>query len=94
MKPPKVAVVHSAGRSKASTPSDRFADEPWLALYPSPRLAKPRQISQWFAPPVSAASAARMALRPSTKPGLHGWNFMPSITSWNARLLPPVDQWL
>ena len=50
---------------------------PGSAQKPRPRLAKPRQISQWLAPPVSARSAARMASRPSTNPGWHGWNFMP-----------------
>ena len=29
---------------------------------------------------------------PVTKPGLQGWNFIPSITSCRARLFPPVSQ--
>ena len=86
-----------AGRSRArrrhgrspATPSVRLVETPWLAPVPSPRLANPRQISHWFAPPVSARSAARIASRPSTKPGEHGWNFSPSMTSWIARLFPP-----
>src|SRR5438093_7528300 len=91
-KPPKIAEVHLDGRSNASTPSVRLSELPWLALNPRPRFAKPRQISHWFAPPVSAMSAVRIAFRPSTNPGLHGWNFIPSITSWKARLFPPVFQ--
>ena len=46
--------MQAAGRSNASTPSVRLFELPWLALKPRPRLAKPRQISHWFAPPVSA----------------------------------------
>ena len=53
-------------------------------------MAKPSQISHWLAPTVRTWSASRMAFRPSTKPGLQGCSFSPSITSWTARLFPPV----
>src|SRR5437867_6556434 len=90
--PPNRAAVQAAGRSKASMPSVLLLELPWLALNPSPRLAKARQISHRFVPPVSATSAVRIALRPSTNPGEQGWNFIPSMTSWMARLFPPVAQ--
>jgi hypothetical protein len=90
MEAPETAAVHAAGRSVAATPSVRLLELPWLAPKPSPRLAKARQISHRFSPPVRATSAVRIALRPSTKPGAQGWNFIPSITSWMARLFPPA----
>ena len=89
--PPNCA-VQLTGRSNAWTPSVTLDELPCDALKPRPRLAKPRQIAHWFSPPVSARSAARMPSRPSSKPGLHGWNFIPSVTSWMARLFPPVVQ--
>src|SRR5687767_11316364 len=95
-KPPKVDAVHDAGSAKLTTPSARLLESPCEASEPRPRLANARQISHWLAPlpaapvPVSTSSAGRIALRPSTKPGRQGWNFIPSITSWMARLLPPV----
>src|SRR5688572_17714081 len=96
-KPAKVEAVHDAGSVKSATPSSRLLPSPWDAAAPRPRLANARQISHWFAPlpsapvPVRASSARRIALRPSTKPGRQGWNFMPSMTSWMVRLLPPVS---
>src|SRR5687767_13056021 len=88
-----VAVGEQSGWvSNAWVPSVRLEGDPWLALKPRPRLEKPRQIRHWFSPPVRATSAARIPSRASTKPGLHGWSFIPSTTSWMARLLPPVSQ--
>src|SRR5687768_5508935 len=48
--PPKTAAVQLAGRLNACTPSARLLLLPWLALEPSPRLAKARQISHWLTP--------------------------------------------
>lgn len=46
----KIRSTHSAGRSKASTPSLRLPLEPWLAEKPRPRTAKASQISQELSP--------------------------------------------
>ena len=91
-RPAEPVELRTAGRRQveAATPSSTLFELAWLAPAPRPRLANARQMAHWFSPPVSAPSAARIASRPSTKPGLHGWNFIPSITSWMARLFPPV----
>src|SRR4051812_1205129 len=86
----RLTPLHAAGRSKASAPSVALPLEPWVALKPRPRLAKAFQIRHWLAPPLSAWSAERIAFRASTKPGLHGCRFIPSMTSCSERLLPAV----
>ena len=80
----------NAGTLKAWVPSVALVVEPWLALNPRPRLAKAVQSRHLLAPPLSARSAAMMASRASTKPGLQGWSLRPSMTSWSAMMLPAV----
>src|SRR4051812_49796911 len=84
----RLTPLHAAGRSKASVPSVALPVEPWVALKPRPRLAKAVQIRHWLAPPLSAWAAAMIASRASTKPGLHGWSFIASMTSCSETLLP------
>jgi hypothetical protein len=60
------------------------------AAAPSPRREKACQIWSLLAPPVSTWSADRMASRACTKLGLAGWSLRPSLTSFIARLLPPL----
>ncbi len=83
-------LMHCAGRSNASVTASEPEPPPSAALTPMPRLAKPCQIRHSLAPPLLAASAARIASRASRKVGLQGWSFSPSTTSWMAMLLPPV----
>ena len=92
-----LATGDSSGRSKASTLSPFVADDPCDADAPRPRRANAAHSASWCTPRpglppsgYSAASAARIASRPSTNPGLHGCSFSASVTNDSATWFPAV----
>ena len=83
------ALEQLGGRLKSCRPSLRSWTLPCSARHPSPRRAKTSQMRHWFSPLLLIWSANKIAFRPSMKPGLQGWSFIPSMTSCTALLFPP-----
>src|SRR5688572_18582099 len=71
-----------------------LSEDPCVAPRPKPLLANAFQIAQLYCAPKKSVSAFKIASRASMKPGLHGCNRMPSVTSLNAMVLPPTAEGL